>query len=253
MLSEFLDFNVFGFFLVFARVGTAFMVMPGFSASYVNARVRLGIGLSVSFVSAQLLFPLLPDKPPGAADMLILIASETYIGLFFGILGRVALGTLQIAGTYVSMFSSLANALVRDPIAEQQSSVVSNLMTTIGLLLIFVTDMHHVMFEALLETYALFKPGDAIVVGDIAMMLARGVAASVALALQLASPFLVLALSYYAGLGILGRLMPALPLFFFAMPVQISLQFLTMIITLSGIMMLFLQHFQETFLPFVGS
>ncbi len=253
MLGEFLNFNVFGFFLVFSRVGTALMIMPGFSASYVNARIRLAIALSVSFVTAPLVFPLLPAEPPVVSDMILLIASEAYIGLFFGVLGRIALGTLQIMGTFVAMFASLANALVRDPIAEQQSSVISSFLVTIGLLMIFVTDMHHLMFEALLETYGLFRPGQAILVGDTALMLARGIGDSVALALQLASPFLVIALAYYAGLGILGRLMPALPLFFFAMPIQISLQFFVMIATLSGVMMMFLQHFQDTFQRFVGS
>ena len=185
--------------------------------------------------------------------MACLIASEAYIGVFFGILGRIALGTLQIMGTYVAMFASLANAMIQDPIVESQSSVVASLLTTIGLLMIFVTDMHHVMFEALIETYALFKPGAALMVGDIAMMMARDVADSVALGLQLVSPFLVVALAYYAGLGILGRLMPALPLFFFAMPIQISLQILVLISTLSGLMILFLQHFQDTFIRFTGS
>ena len=253
MLSEFLTFNIFGFFLVFARVGTAFMIMPGFSTVYVNTRVRLGIALSVSFASTHLVLPLLPPQPEGAADVVILIASEAYIGVFFGILGRIALGTLQIMGTYVAMFASLANAMIQDPIVESQSSVVASLLTTIGLLMIFVTDMHHVMFEALIETYALFKPGAALMVGDIAMMMARDVADSVALGLQLASPFLVVALAYYAGLGILGRLLPALPLFFFAMPIQISLQILVLISTLSGLMILFLQHFQDTFIRFTGS
>ena len=252
MLSEFLTFNVFGFFLVFSRIGTALMIMPGFSASYVNARVRLGIALSISFVSASLVFPLLPPQPKGAADMIILVASEAYIGVFFGILGRVALGTLQIMGTYVAMFASLANAMVHDPIAEQQSSVVASFLTTIGLLLVFVTDMHHLMLEALLETYALFKPGEVLLVGDVATMLTRGVADSVSLALQMASPFLLVALAYYSGLGILGKLMPALPLFFFAMPIQISLQIFILISTLSGLMMIFLQHFQDIFLRFTG-
>lgn len=228
------------------------MVMPGFSASYVTARIRLAIALSVTFITVPLIHPLLPEAPPGAADLIILIVSESYIGLFFGVLGRVALGTLQIMGTLIAMFSSLANALVQDAVSEQQSSVVSSFMTNIGLLLIFVTDMHHLMFEALLETYALFMPGHALAVGDIALTLARGIADSVALALQLASPFLVIALTYYAGLGILGRLMPALPLFFFAMPLQISLQFFAMIATLSGVMMVFLQHYQDTFLRFTG-
>lgn len=252
MLAEFLDFNIFSFFLVFTRVGTAMMLLPGFSAVYVNARLRLAVALGVSFASMPLVLPLLPPVPGSVSAMVVLLVSEAIIGAFFGFLGRIALGTLQIMGTFVALFASLASALIQDPVAEQQSSIISNLLTTIGFLLIFVTDFHHLMFEALMETYSIFVPGNALETGDLAMVLVRSLADSMVLALQLSSPFLVVALTYYAGLGVLGRLMPALPLFFFAMPIQIGLQFYIMILTISGTMMVFMNHFQETFIRFVG-
>ncbi len=252
MLAEFLDVNIVGFFLVFARVGTAIMLMPGFSAVYVNVRIRLAVGLTVSFAAMPLIMPLMPPVPASAGALVVLIIMEVVVGLFFGFLARLALGTLQILGTFVSLFSSLANALVQDPVAEQQSSVISNFLTAIGVLLILVTNMHHLMFEALIETYSLFIPGQVTGIEDMALMLARKLADSVALALQLSSPFLVVALTYYALLGVLNRLMPALPLFFFAMPIQIGLQFYVMLVTLTGVMMIFLRNFQDTFIPFVG-
>ena len=144
------------------------MLMPGFSAVYVNARIRLAVGLTVSFASLPILTPLLPPVPASAGAMVVLIVSEALVGVFFGFLGRIALATLQIAGTFISMFASLANALIRDPVAEQQSSVVSSMLTTIGMVLIFVTDLHHLMFEALIETYSVFLPGNVREIGDVA-------------------------------------------------------------------------------------
>jgi len=40
MLEELLTLNLFGFFLIFTRVGTALSLMPGFSAGFVPVRVR---------------------------------------------------------------------------------------------------------------------------------------------------------------------------------------------------------------------
>ena len=62
----------------------------------------------------------------------------------------------------------------------------------------------------------------------------------------------VVGLAFYIGLGLLGRLMPALPVFFFGMPAQITLQFWIFTLTFSGIMMVFLKNFQDSYSPFIA-
>jgi flagellar biosynthetic protein FliR len=83
-------------------------------------------------------------------------------------------------------------------------------------------------------------------------MIAQRVAASFALGLQMAAPFLIFGMAYYIGLGLLGRLMPQLQVFFIGIPLQISLQIWVMMLTLSGIMMVFLNRFSEVLSPFAG-
>lgn len=252
MLNEFLTLNIFGFFLIFSRVGTALMLLPGFSASYISPRVRLAFALAVCLALAPFLMPIMPGIPSTPAELVLLVASEALIGVFLGVMARIVLGALQTAGTLTAMFASLANALTQDALTEQQSSVVSSFFTTLGILLIFVTNLHHLMLEALIDTYSVFEPGVRESIGDFALMMARGVGKSFALGLQLASPFLIIALVYYVGLGLAGRLMPALPLFFFMMPIQIGVQFMVMMAVLSGMMMIFLQHFEDNLFLFAN-
>ncbi|MBT4889331.1 MAG: hypothetical protein HON65_07240 [Rhodospirillales bacterium] len=246
-----MSINIFGFFLIFSRIGTALMLMPGFSAVYVTVPIRLALALAVSFVVAPVIMPIMPIVPATVVDIILMVMAEVFVGVFIGTIARIALGALQVAGTLTAMLSSLANAMIQDPIAEQQSSVVSSFLTFIGVTLLFVTDMHHLMVIAVIESYSLFLPAASLSFGDFAMLVARNVADSFALGLQLASPFVVVGMAYYVGLGVLGRLMPALPLFFFMMPIQITIQFLVMSMSLSVIMMVFLKHFQESFLMFL--
>ncbi len=253
MLNELLTLNVFGFFLVFARVGTAIMFLPGFSANFISVRVRLALGLSISFALFPFILPLIPKAPDSPSGVVLLVAAEAFIGAFLGAMGRVAMGAIQTAGTLIAMFASLANALIQDAITEQQSSVISGFLGTLALVLIFVTNMHHLMLETVVDTYAVFPPGRFEGFGDFALMFARGVGNSFALGLQLSAPFVIVAVVYYVGLGLLGRLMPALPLFFFMMPVQITVQFMVLMAALSGMMMVFLTHFQETMLVLSNS
>ena len=252
MLEQFLTFNIFGFFLIFARVGTTMMLLPGFSAAYVSTWIRLGIALSVTLVVSPLLMPAMPVPPASGASQVLLVVQEVVVGGFLGLLARIAVGALQTAGTVISMVSALANALVQDAVAEQQSSVLSNFLSTTGVVLVFVTDLHHLMIRAIVESYALFVPALAPDLGDMALMMARNVTASFGLGLQISTPFIICGLVYYSLLGIFGRLMPALPVFFFAMPAQITMQFGLLMVLLSSIMMVFLRHFQDTFIPFLN-
>lgn len=253
MLAEFLTLNIFAFFLIFARIGTIVMLLPGFSATFVSVRVRLVVGLAISFLMTPVLAGNLPGLPPTMLGLSLMLMAEIVIGALIGTIGRVLTGALQTAGTLVALFSSMANALIRDPISEQQSSMVANFFGNVGVLLIFITDMHHLMLQAMVDSYTLFAPGGPLPVGDFAQVLARRVTDSFALGVQLASPFIVVALTYYLGLGILGRLMPALPVFFVGLPIQIALMISVMILTMASIMMAFLEGFREGYSDFLLS
>ena len=231
--------------IVFARLGTAVSFMPGFSATYVSARLRLGIALAISFAVMPVIAPNLPVMPANIPDLALIITGEMIVGSFIGLLGRVMIATLQTAGTVIALASSMSNALVQDPVAEQQSSTISGFLLTVGVVLIFVTDMHHLMIRAAIESYGVFEPGKPLPAGDFADLLARRVADSFALGLQLAMPAVIIGLTYTIGLGLLGRLMPQLPVFFFGLPVQITVQLWVLMLVLSGIMLVFTRRFAD--------
>ena len=251
MLQELLSLNLFGFFLIFARLGTAMSLMPGFGVSYVPVRMRLGVALAVSFVLAPALISDLPVRPPTIPGMALLIGGEVLIGAFFGAISLIMLSALQTAGTVMAYMMSMANALIQDPIAEQQSSTVAGFLLTMGIVLIFVTNLHHLMITAVADSYTLMVPGKGLPVGDISQVMARRVADAFALGLRLATPFVIVGLTYYIGLGLLGRLMPQLQVFFFGLPFQIGVQIWVLAITVTGVMMVFLERFDDAYRAFI--
>ena len=108
------------------------------------------------------------------------------------------------------------------------------------------------MLQAMAESYSLFVPGQPLVLGDFAETIGRRVMDSFRLGVQLASPFIITGLTYYIGLGLLTRLMPNLPIFFIGLPIQVSLQLSVMALSMSGLMMVFLSHFQDAYVPFLA-
>ena len=156
MLEELLTLNIFGFFLIFTRIGTALSLMPGFSAGFVPVRMRLGIALATSFVMAPVLMAGLPVRPPTIAGMAVLVLGEFLIGFFFGLIARILIGSLQTAGTVIAYMSSMANAMIQDPIAEQQSSTVAGFLLIMATVLIFTADLHHGMLRAVAQKFGDF-------------------------------------------------------------------------------------------------
>ena len=244
MLSQIINLNLFAFLLIFARLGTAFALMPGFGSQQVPATARLVFALLVSFLVTPILLPMIPAEPAATSVLVLLLMSEVLIGAFLGTVPRIFLGALQTAGTILALVSSMANSFIQDPIADQQSAVLSTFISTVAITIVFVTDTHHLMLMAVVDSYSVFVPADGVQVGDMSDFIAHKVADSFRIGVQIASPLIVSGVAYYLGLGIMGRLMPQLPVFFFGMPIQIAMQFWLLIMSLSAMMMVFMRFFE---------
>lgn len=251
MLEEFLKTNVWVLLVVMTRVGTMLTMVPGFGAVYVLPQYRLGIAMAISFLLLPSVAQYVPALPESAMMLFLILAGEVIVGAFLAAIGLAAMSALQAAGTFIAYFASMANALVQDAVSNQQSSVLSGFLGTMGIVLVFVTDLHHVVLRALADSFSLFRPGQPLMFGDMSNIMARHVADAFAIGLKLSSPLLLAALVYYLSMGVLGRLMPALQVFFFGLPVQISVQIWVFMISISGMMMVFLQMFSEFYTPFL--
>jgi flagellar biosynthetic protein FliR len=245
MLRELLTLNLFAFVLIFVRVGTAMMLMPGFGSIEISPTIKLAIAAAVTFVLVPVLSGVMPRIPAAPATLGILFLGEALVGAFFGAVSRTFIGALHVGGTLIANAASLTNAFVQDPIAEQQSSIVSGFLGTLGLCLVFVTNMHYLMLRSVIESYSLIAPGADIMVGDMSDLLSRHVEDAFVLGVQLSAPFLVVSLAYYVGLGLLSRLMPALPVFFIGLPLQIAVQMIIWTLGLSTMMFVFMSHYED--------
>ena len=127
---------------------------------------------------------------------------------------------------------------------------MASFLLVMGVVLVFTSDLHHLMLRAVADSYSLVTPGEPFPAEDVSQIMARRVADAFALGLRLSAPFVIVGLTYYVGLGFLGRLMPQLQVFFFGLPVQIGIQIWVMAIAVTGMMMAFLQSFGEVYQGF---
>lgn len=252
MLQELLPAGLYAVLLIFVRIGAAVMLLPAFGEPYVPTRIRLLIALMVALVVAPVIAPRLPAMPPGGVALLTVILGETLIGIFLGTIARLFMSALTTAGMVIAYMSTMANALTNDPSAAQQGSIAGTFLTLVALMAVIALDLHHVMLLAVVDSYGLFTPGEAPPVGDLADMVTRIVSQTFRLAFQIAAPFIVVGLVFFLGLGLLGRLMPQMQVFFVAMPLQIAIGLILLAITLPTIIRWFVGGLEEALVPFLA-
>jgi len=230
------------FLLTFARVGTMMMMLPGIGESNIPSRVRLGIAL----VLTGLIMPL-HQRAYGVdlntlAPVMIVLVQEIIIGAVLGMTARLAVSALQTAGSIIAQQLGLGFVTAIDPTQDQQGMILGNFLTLLGIALIFATDMHHLVIVALNDSYAIFRPGEMPLSGDVAQHITQIVAAAFRIGVQLAAPFLAFGLLFNLGLGVLSRLMPQMQVYFIGIPVTILVGLMLLVLVLGAMMGLFTDY-----------
>ncbi len=251
LLEQFLVSELFAFLMIFVRVGTGIMVLPGFGEAYVSTRIRLIFALMMSLALVPIFSPLMPAIPGSPLSLFVLLIAEMLVGIFIGYLSRLLVSTMQIAGSIIAYQSSLAMATMFDISQGGQTTVISNFLTLIAVVLFFSLDIHHIMLMGLADSYTLFPPGQFPIVGDMAEHYMELFSQVFRIAIQLSAPHIVFALLFYLGSGVLSRLMPTMQVFFILMPPQIMIAFFLLMATLTTIMLTYTSFVEETLRAFL--
>jgi flagellar biosynthetic protein FliR len=233
------------FLLTFARVGTMIMLLPGIGEMTLPARVRLTMALLLTAI-------LLPSHQKAytvdlntVGPVLIVLVQELIVGAVLGLTARLAISSLQVAGTVVAQQMGLGFVTAVDPTQNQQGLLVGNFLTVLGITLIFATNLHHLVIAGLDDSYSLFAPGEMPLVGDVAQHVTKVIAASFRIGIQLSAPFLVFGLLFNLGLGVLSRLMPQMQVFFIGLPLSILIGFLLLIVVIGAMMGTFTGYLED--------
>ena len=252
-LQHFITTGVFAFILTFVRVGTALMIMPGLGDSFTPQNVRLHLALALALVMAPVVAPHMPDPIPGTTMLLSLIVMEFIIGMFIGTVARILMAALDTAGMIMSMQSGLGNAQLFNPAFSTQGSILGAFLSVMGMVLVFSTNLHHLLIMGVADSYNMFPVGSLPDVGGMANMIGQAISASFRIGVQVTATFIVVGLMIYIGMGVLSRLMPQIQVFMIAIPVQILISLMTLALILSAGMLFWLHQFEEGMVFFLMS
>ncbi|MBK6897111.1 MAG: flagellar biosynthetic protein FliR [Alphaproteobacteria bacterium] len=249
-LETFLAGGVLAFILTFVRIGAAVMIMPGLGDSFVSERIRLHLALGLSFVLFPLVMPFIPQPLPQTFMLFVMIATEFIVGLLIGTVARIFMTAMDTAGMIISMQSGLSNAQVFNPSLATQGSLMGALLSVTGVLILFKTDLHHLLLMGLVESYQMFPVGEVPDTGSMAEVMTKAVTSAFAVGVKLATPFIVLTLLIYVAMGVLSRLMPQVQVFLLALPIQIVLSLILLMLAASTLFLTWVAFYENSLTVF---
>jgi flagellar biosynthetic protein FliR len=230
--------------MVFFRVGSMVMVIPGVGESAVPARIRLSFALLLAMCLGPIVAPVLPGVPDSVGTMAGYIFKEVLIGLMIGGILRLFLTSMTTAGELVSLQTTLAFAQTANPLGAQPSTSLSVFLTLMATVLVFDTDLHRMFLAAIVQSYSLFAPLKHVPLGDAAMLAEQTVGKSFALGVQLAAPVLVFSLVFNIAVGLVGRVMPQFQIFFAATPLILILGLSLFALSLGAVGLVWVQAYE---------
>lgn|GEM_PF-1819142 len=243
------------FFFVFARVFGLIMGMPFLSQVEISSRFR-----AIACLAITLAFnPLVPDEYFSISQNLswafCRFLGEFSIGFFLGLIARFALAAVDFAGQIIGFSVGISSATVFNPSQANHGSVVSVFLTLAATTSFLVLDGHHMVFKNLLITYSKLPPDwfsfKSPLIHDFFKGIVELADILVRTGFQLSIPFLLVNTVLQFALGILGKLVPQIQVFFLGMSLQVLLGWFVLLISF-GSMLLFYEKINTSAYSVMG-
>jgi flagellar biosynthetic protein FliR len=219
------------FMFPLARILGLMASAPVFNNAGLPRRIRLLIGLAVTFALAPALPPM-PVISAGSWIGLLVLAQQTLIGVMLGFTLRLAFSAVDLAGQLIGLQMGLSFAVFYDPQNTAQTPVLSEFLGLLTTLVFLAMNGHLLALSVLAESFSLLPVSTAplaaagfkALLGWAGMLFAAGVLLSL--------PLIAALLIANIGMGVLSRVAPQLNLFAIGFPITMVAGFTVLMVSL---------------------
>jgi flagellar biosynthesis protein FliR len=211
--------TVLALFAVFCRIGSCFLVLPGFSSARIPIQFRLFIALGVSLSLMPMLWDnVYPKVSSPETTYLGIVFVEGLIGVVMGLIARFFVLGLQFTGTVLTMMIGFNAPPTNDVLEDGAENQLTNMLSFAGLLVLFILDFHHVIILALADSYRTLPIGGDFEARRALVTLTDTLSSTFMIMLRLASPFIVYGFLFNVAIGFINKLSPQMPIYFISTP-----------------------------------
>ncbi len=221
------------FLMILVRVATFVYIAPFFGMNNTPNRVKIGFSVFLAIVLFQTIQPEGVLEYSGVIGFAIIVLKEGITGLLIGYAANICNSIIVFSGKVIDMEIGLAMANMYDPTTRSQSGLTGTMYNYFIMMLLIVTDMHHYILRALIDTYQILPVNGTVfdwehLMGSMIMYMAD----MMIIGFRIALPIFACSMILSCILGIMAKVAPQMNMFAVGMQVKILLGLGIMFLTI---------------------
>ena len=199
-------------FIVFARLLGFIRFAPVFNRKEIAGIVKLAF----AFILTMIITPLVKPGNPPADSMLLLLVLNFAAGAIIGYIAQIIILAIEAGGDMINTQMGLSSAMVMDPSTNSQTSILSRVITLLGLVIFMEIGGFYWIINALIRSFEIFPiyavviPLEKIINLDYLITTTSNV---LYMGLQIAAPILLATLGQDIILGVISKTAPQVNVF----------------------------------------
>ena len=200
-------------FIVFARLLGLMRFAPIFNRKEIAGLVKLAL----AFLLTMMITPLMkPGTPPADVSPLLLLLLNFAVGAIIGYIAQLLILAIEAGGDMINTQMGLSSAMVMDPTSNSQTSILSRMITLLGICIFIELGGFYWLINALIRSFEIF-PIYAVAISLEKIInldyLVTTTSNVLYMGLQIASPVLLATLGQDIILGVISKTAPQVNVF----------------------------------------
>jgi flagellar biosynthesis protein FliR len=231
LLGQFGENQVAGFLLVLGRIGPLFTLAPLFSSNLIPARAKglCALGLTVGIAPIALGKQEIPLDILGYAGLML---KEILVGVAFAFALGALFAAVSTAGSFIDTLIGFSYGALVDPITGNQSAVLTQAYTLVGVLVLIAIGGDQLMIKGLARSYALVPLLDAPALPALVGGVQTAFSQVFRSAIELSAPVVLAIVITDGAFGIVSRVVPQLNVFAVGFPAKVTVGLLIISVSL---------------------
>ena len=214
------------------RISAFLLIAPFFSLDTVSLRVRIALGLLLTWLTYPLIE--IPNIDPTSFEGLVVAFDQALIGVTMGIILQVVSAAIVVGGQAISNSMGLGMANMVDPNIGNVP-LLSVFLIIVSTLIFLGLGGHLLVIMYLLETFRSLPIGQEVIPVDFLRFIVEWSSMVFLGAVLLALPIMVSLLFINLGIGVITRAAPALNIFAVGFPAMILAGIILLSISMTSV------------------
>ncbi len=212
--------NFEAFLLILVRITAFIYVAPFFSLRSVPQRVKVGLSIFFSLVLFQVI-PSLEVNYQGIIGFSGLLIGEALAGIIIGFFANISYYILSFTGQSIDMQIGYSMVNEYDPISNTQVTITSNFYSYLVMLMMLVTNMHHYIILAMVDTFKVIPLGGIVIRPNMYIIMLDYMKEYFIIGFRIQLPIFAGILVVNAILAILAKVAPQLNMFVIGLQLKV--------------------------------